>query len=119
MCSSVVERCPDKTEALGPIPSTRTRLLKPFTFMNNDNNNKKPWWREGVLLSAKVSGYIAFPVIITSYIGKYLDKKYNTSPYLFYILIAFGFASTIYLIWKEMKIYQRKIEKENMINDNK
>ncbi|MDB5188433.1 MAG: hypothetical protein JWM92_31 [Candidatus Nomurabacteria bacterium] len=23
--SSVVERCPDKTEALGPIPSTRTK----------------------------------------------------------------------------------------------
>ena len=24
MCSSVVERCPDKTEVEGPIPSTRT-----------------------------------------------------------------------------------------------
>ncbi len=25
MCSSVVERCPDKTEAVGPIPTTRTQ----------------------------------------------------------------------------------------------
>lgn len=24
MCSSVVERCPDKTEVVGPIPTTRT-----------------------------------------------------------------------------------------------
>ena len=27
-CSSVVERCPDKTEVLGSIPSTRTTLEK-------------------------------------------------------------------------------------------
>jgi len=87
--------------------------------MDNDKNVEKPWWREGVLLSAKVSAYIAFPVIITSYVGKYLDKKYNTSPYLFFISIAIGFASTIYLIWKEVKIYQRKIEKEEKTNDNK
>ena len=78
--------------------------------MNEKSN--KPWWREGVLLSAKVSGYIAFPVIITSYLGKYLDKKYNTAPYLFLISIAIGFVSTIYLIWKEVKTYQRKIDKE-------
>ena len=27
-CSSVVERCPDKTEVLGPIPSRRTNGFK-------------------------------------------------------------------------------------------
>ena len=27
MCSSVVERCPDKTEVEGPIPSTLTKLF--------------------------------------------------------------------------------------------
>ena len=77
-----------------------------------EDNNKKPWWREGVLLSVKVSAYIAVPVIIASYVGKYLDKKYSSDPYLFLISIAIGFASTIYLIWKEVKNYQRKIAKE-------
>ncbi len=28
VCSSVVERCPDKTEVEGSIPSTRTKLGK-------------------------------------------------------------------------------------------
>jgi F0F1-type ATP synthase assembly protein I len=88
--------------------------------MDNDKNIKKPWWREGVLLSAKVSGYIAVPVIFASYVGKYLDKKYSSDPYLFLISIAIGFASTIYLIWKEVKIYQRKIDKEEKEkSDNK
>lgn len=85
-----------------------------------EDNNKKPWWREGVLLSAKVSAYIAVPVIVTSYLGKFLDKKYGTAPYLFLILTAIAFASTIYLIWKEVKAYQRKINKEEREkSDNK
>lgn len=85
-----------------------------------EDNNKKPWWREGVLLSAKVSAYIAVPVIVTSYLGKFLDKKYSTAPYLFLILTAIAFASTIYLIWKEVKAYQRKINKEEREkSDNK
>ena len=34
VCSSVVERCPDKTEVLGPIPSTRTQCIS-FLFLDS------------------------------------------------------------------------------------
>jgi uncharacterized membrane protein YfcA len=78
----------------------------------NPNSINPPWWREGVIIFTKVSAYIAFPIIIASYIGNYLDNKYNKNNLFFYILIAISFISTIYLIWNEMRIYKKKIEKE-------
>ncbi|MFA6325518.1 MAG: AtpZ/AtpI family protein [Candidatus Paceibacterota bacterium] len=80
--------------------------------MENNNKIKKPWWRDGVIIFVKVSSYIAFPVIIASFVGKSLDKKYNTEPFIFFILITIAFGSTMFLIWKEMKTYKKKIEKE-------
>ena len=104
----MVERCPDKTEALGPIPSTRTWRFSHFLFMIN-KDIEKPWWRDGVIVFSKVSAYIAFPIILASLIGKSLDRKYNSEPFGFLSLIAIAFITTIYLIWKEMKNYQKKI----------
>ena len=106
----MVERCPDKTEVLGPIPSTRTRLTA-FYFMEN-NERKNPWWRDGMIVFIKVSGYITFPLIIASYLGKFLDEKYNTGNLVFFILITISFFSTIFLIAREAKIYKKKIEKD-------
>ncbi len=71
-----------------------------------------PWWRDGVIIFTKVSAYIAIPIIIASFTGEYLDKKYNTNSLIFYILITIAFFCTIYLIYKETRIYKRKIEKE-------
>jgi hypothetical protein len=54
--------------------------------MENDKEKTKidaPWWRDGLIIFAKVSAYIAIPVIIASYIGKYLDQRYNTGNLLF------------------------------------
>ena len=78
--------------------------------MENNTNNKKPWWRDGVIVFSKVSAYIVVPVILASYIGKYLDKKYNTGNFMFLGLIVIAFFTTIFLIWKEMKIYKKKID---------
>ena len=85
--------------------------------MENNKNNKIPWWRDGVIIFVKVSAYIAAPVVIASFAGKYLDQKYNTGNLLFLVLIGVAFLSTIYLIWKEMKIYKKKIEKEENLNN--
>ena len=37
---------------------------------------------------ANISGWIAFPVIFGLYLGKWLDKKYGTEPWLFLVTIA-------------------------------
>jgi len=78
-----------------------------------NNDIEKPWWRDGVIIFSKVSAYIAVPIILASIIGKSLDKKYNSEPFGFLGLIVIAFISTIYLIWKEMKIYQKKLKNED------
>ena len=78
-----------------------------------DNKNiQKPWWRDGVIVFTKVSAYIAIPVIVASYLGEYLDKKYNTGNLLFLLSVGVAFLSTIYLIWREMKVYKKKLDEE-------
>jgi uncharacterized membrane protein YfcA len=86
--------------------------LSHFLFMEDNKKLEKPWWRDGMIIFVKVSSYIAVPIILASFLGKFLDKKYNTANLLFYIFIALAFLSTIYLIWKEMKIYKKKIEND-------
>ena len=76
---------------------------------------EKPWWRDGVIIFVKVSGYIAIPVILASIIGKSLDRKYNSDPFIFLSLVMVAFATTISLIWREMRVYKSKIEKEEKI----
>ncbi len=114
----MVERCPDKTEVLGPIPSTRTKAYSLFLMsINNENKIDKPWWRDGVIIFAKVSSYIVIPIIISSYLGKYLDVKYNTGNCIYFNLIVLSFLLTIYLIWRELKIYKKKMDSEEKIED--
>lgn len=88
--------------------------------MKNNQNLQKPWWRDGVILFIRISTYIAFPVIVASFLGKFLDNKYKTNNLFFLILIAIAFLSTIYLIWREAKIYKKEMDKiEKIEKDNK
>lgn len=81
-------------------------------YIMDKNNLEKPWWRDGVIIFAKVSSYIAVPVILASCAGKFFDEKYNTGHLMFYTLIGLAFILTIFLIWKELKNYKKKLERE-------
>ncbi|ETB63725.1 TPA: hypothetical protein DIC38_02985 [Candidatus Nomurabacteria bacterium] len=85
--------------------------------MNPLQENNKPWWRDGVLVFGRVSAYISVPVILASFLGKYLDEKRNTGNLFFFICIGISFFVTIYLIWKEMKIYKKKLDISSKIEE--
>ena len=82
--------------------------------MENNKNKNIPWWKDGVIIFSKVTAYIAFPIIIASYIGNFLDKKNNSGNLYFLSLITIAFLSTIFLIWKEMRSYKKKMEKDEI-----
>lgn len=70
----------------------------------------------------KVSGSIAIPVILALGIGKYLDGKYDTAPWIFLGLTAIAFLISLFSIRKNVVGYIRKIEKEEKakkIQENK
>ena len=56
--------------------------------MGSEKNN---WWQPSVKLFLKLSGWIAIPIITAVFLGKWLDEKYNTDPWLFLssVFIAF------------------------------
>ena len=80
------------------------------------NENIKPWWMPGLRMFAKISGYIIGPIILSLILGKYLDKRFDTSPWIFITLTLIAFIISCSAIWKSLQDYIRKIEKEAQEN---
>ncbi len=96
----MVERCPDKTEVDGPIPSTLT--------MENKNNSI---WQPVLTFYAKVTSWVILPLIFALIFEKYLNKEAN-SQILFFIVLTSAFLVTCFGIYKEIKKYKLDIERE-------
>lgn len=60
---------------------------------------------------ANISAWIAFPVIIGLYLGKWLDQKFNTEPWLFLVTIALFFLVSLYGLFTSIKREAKKMEK--------
>ena len=89
--------------------------------MNDKNNQKEAWWKPAVTISVNISSWIAFPIIIALILGKYLDKKYNSSPWFFIGLSIIAFMVSMIAIWKILMEYLKKEEQsqKNKQNDIK
>ena len=78
----------------------------------------KPWWEPAVEIFIQVSGWIAAPVVISLVLGKYLDSRFETSPWIFLSLTGLAFIISIYGIVNVVGRYMKKIEEEGK-NGNK
>lgn len=76
------------------------------------NNSDSAWWRPGLVLFGKLSGWIAGPVIIAVFLGKWLDQKYGTKPWLFLITVGAAFVLSSFGIVKDAMKEMKKIERE-------
>ena len=92
----------------------------------NTNNarfqNQKAWWQPAVIMFARMSAWIAIPVILALFIGRWLDEKYSTDPVLFLAIVGFAFLISIFGLAKIVKEEYGKIEddvKKNKENNNK
>ena len=74
--------------------------------------NKVPWWQPGILLFAKLSGWIIGPKLVAIFIGKYLDEKYNTDPWLFLLSVGIAFGLSTFGIIRDAMKELKRIEKE-------
>ncbi|MFA6304994.1 MAG: AtpZ/AtpI family protein [Patescibacteria group bacterium] len=85
--------------------------------MPENKGNDVKWYSQALEIFAGVSGWIAGPIIAALFLGKWLDKKYDSEPWLFLLCIGLAFAISSFGIVKITLTYIKKIEKE--ASDNK
>ncbi len=76
-------------------------------------NEKTPWWEPAVAIFSRVSGWIAGPIIVSLILGKYLDGKFGTKPWIFLTLTALAFFISTFGIVRVVGKYMKKMEDEN------
>lgn len=79
--------------------------------MKQENNKKNPigaWWQSGLQLFLRLSAWIVFPIIAAVLIGKYLDRFFGTSPWLFLVSVLITFILSMVMI---VKIGLKEMEK--------
>ena len=90
--------------------------------MDTDNaksSKKQAWWQPALMMFARLSGWIVAPVLIGTIVGRWLDRKYDTEPWMFIGVIGVAFViSIIGLVTEATKEYS-KIEKNSRVNKNK
>lgn len=62
---------------------------------------EKPWWQPGLILFSRMSSWILGPVIVAVFVGRWLDDKYGTKPWLFLVTVAAAFIISMIGIVKE------------------
>jgi len=93
--------------------SKRSRALKPLDFnymADNDKQNQAAWWQPAIIMFLKLSVWIATPIIIALYLGKWLDKKYDSAPRLLMVCIGLAFFISMVGLTKEAVREYKKID---------
>jgi len=83
------------------------------------NSDKDAWWQPAVFMFLRLSVWIATPVLLAIFFGKWLDKKLGTEPWLFLILVGTAFLLSMFVLARQVTKEYNKIEKKNNNNNNK
>jgi len=76
------------------------------------NKKEVPWWQPALTVGSQVTGWIAGPIILALFAGKWLDKRYDSEPWLFIGSMMAAFIITSIGIARVSIGYIKKIEKE-------
>lgn len=83
--------------------------------MTIEPKEQASWWQPGLILFFKLSSWIAGPIIISLFLGKYLDRVFGTDPWIFLSLTAVAFlVSTFAIIFNYTKELKRIEEEEKL-----
>jgi F0F1-type ATP synthase assembly protein I len=80
-----------------------------------DNSNKKPsmWNSEYIKVFTNISAWIVGPVLVSIFIGKYLDKKFGTAPWILGVSLALSFTISMIAIVKIASKYSKEVDKKD------
>lgn len=70
-------------------------------------------WHRPLIVFARISTWIVFPIVGSLLLGKWLDQKFSSGQTMFLILAGISIILTFIGIWIEMKAYIKQIEVED------
>lgn len=73
---------------------------------------ENPWWQSGIILFSKLSSWIVAPVLIALFVGKWLDRKFSTEPWLFLACVGIAFFISMFGIIRDTLEALKKMDKE-------
>lgn len=71
------------------------------------------------MLFGRLSGWIGGPVIVGVFLGKWLDSKYGTEPWLFLTTVGLAFFISSFGIVRDSLREMKRIEKEEKDKNKK
>lgn len=72
-----------------------------------------------MILFSRLSVWIGGPILVAIFVGKYLDKKYNTQPWLFLLSVGIAFAISTFGIIRDSMRELKKIDEEEQMKNKK
>jgi len=77
------------------------------------------WWQPALIMFARLSAWIAAPIIIALYLGKWLDRKFSSAPWLFLLCVGAAFFISMVGLVKETVREYKKIDRLGKEEKNK
>ncbi len=89
-------------------------FLKKMLDKNNNPKNSENFWLKPVLSSlGKLTGLVVVPVLLAVVVGKWLDERFGTEPWLFLLIIGVSFIFTMIALTRHTLNEFKKIEEES------
>lgn len=76
--------------------------------------DKDNFFQSGLRLATMLSGWLIGPIIGALFLGRFLDAKYQTAPWLFLACLGVAFLITSFGIVREAFAFIRTIEQEQI-----
>jgi F0F1-type ATP synthase assembly protein I len=84
-----------------------------------EKRTNQAWWSSGLKLFAQMSGWIVVPILAGIYLGRFLDEKYNTEPWLFLASVGIAFIITnIGIVYQAKKSINQITKQATKIKSN-
>lgn len=84
---------------------------------SSEPKKEKYTWLPTATLFFKYSSWIVFPLILALYLGKWLDNKYKTEPWLFLAAVGIAFLISMGGLVNETYREYGKLDKNKKLND--
>ena len=75
-----------------------------------NNFKKDASWQTALLIFSKLSVWIGVPVVLAVFLGKWLDQKYHSEPWLFLATVGLAFIVSMFGLIKEALAEFKKID---------